>query len=150
MEATTESISQFTLGNVIVRIFGISDDPTSKALQYFSLATSTLSLLMAFVTVSDLETLVITQQRSKFVFLSASNVSQTNENCYLRKDPRWVISLAFVKIRLSPLSTLYWLTDTFLHYLFCKTSMIIRIHIQFLMFYFSDVFLIHKLITEIF
>ena len=36
VEATTESISQFTLGNVIVRIFGISDDPTSKALQYFS------------------------------------------------------------------------------------------------------------------
>ena len=57
VEATTESVSQFTLGNVIVRIFGISDDPTSKALQYFSLATSSLSLSMAFVTVSDLETL---------------------------------------------------------------------------------------------
>ena len=52
VEATTESISQFTLGNVIVRIFGISDDPTSKALQYFSLATSSLSLSLAFVTVS--------------------------------------------------------------------------------------------------
>ena len=75
VEATTESISQFTLGNVIVRIFGISDDPTSKALQYFSLATSTLSLSMAFVTVSDPETLLITQQRSTFVFLSASNIS---------------------------------------------------------------------------
>ena len=52
VEATTESISQFALGNIIVRIFGISDDPTSKALQYFSLATSSLSLSMAFVTVS--------------------------------------------------------------------------------------------------
>ena len=52
VEATTESISQFTLGNVIVRIFGISDDPTSKVLQYFSLATSFLSLSLAFVTVS--------------------------------------------------------------------------------------------------
>ena len=52
IEATTESISQFTLGNVIVRVFGISDDPTSKALQYFSLATSSISLSLAFVTVS--------------------------------------------------------------------------------------------------
>ena len=52
MEATTESIFQFTLSSVIVRIFGISDDSTSKALQYFSLATSPLSLLLAFVTVS--------------------------------------------------------------------------------------------------
>lgn len=51
MEAITESISQFTLGNVILRIFGVSDNPTSKALQYFSLATSFLSLAMAFVTV---------------------------------------------------------------------------------------------------
>ena len=83
VEATTESISQFTLGNVIVRIFGISDDPTSKALQYFSLATSTLSLSLAFVTVSDPETLLITQQRSKFGFLSASNVSQAHEDCKL-------------------------------------------------------------------
>ena len=53
VEATTESISQFTLGNVIVRMFGISDDPTSKTLQYFSLATSSLSLSLAFVTVSS-------------------------------------------------------------------------------------------------
>ena len=68
IEATTESISQFTLGNVIVRIFGISDDPTSKALQYFSLATSTLSLSLAFVTVSDPEALLFTQQRSNLSF----------------------------------------------------------------------------------
>ena len=52
IEATTESISQFTLGNAIIRIFGVSDNPTSKVLQYFSLATSFLSLAMAFVTVS--------------------------------------------------------------------------------------------------
>ena len=65
IEATTESISQFTLGNVIVRIFGISDDPTSKALQYFSLATSSLSLSLAFVTVSIPVTL---ESLESFVF----------------------------------------------------------------------------------
>ena len=56
MEASTESISQFTLGNIIIRIFGISDDPTSKGLQYFSLTTSSLSLALAFVMVIDLNT----------------------------------------------------------------------------------------------
>ena len=55
MEASTESISQFTLGNIIIRIFGISDDPTSKGLQYFSLTTSSLSLAFAFVSVMDLK-----------------------------------------------------------------------------------------------
>ena len=51
MEASTESISQFTLGNIIIRIFGISDDATSKGLQYLSLTTSSLSLVLAFVMV---------------------------------------------------------------------------------------------------
>ena len=54
-EASTESISQFTLGNIIIRIFGISDDPTSKGLQYFALTTSSLSLALAFVTVIDVK-----------------------------------------------------------------------------------------------
>ena len=53
VEATTESIFQFTLSSVIVRIFGISDHSTSKALQCFSLATSPLSLSLAFITVSS-------------------------------------------------------------------------------------------------
>ena len=54
-EATTESISQFTLSSVIFRIFGISDSPTTKFFQYFSIATSSLSLTMAFITVSNLQ-----------------------------------------------------------------------------------------------
>ena len=73
VEATTESISQFTLGNVIVRIFGISDDPTSKALQYFSLATSSLSLSLAFVIVSTyLRDLIITQTELISLYISYS------------------------------------------------------------------------------
>ena len=68
VEATTESIFQFTLSSVIVRIFGISDDSTSKALQCFSLATSPLSLLLAFVTVSTLlRDLFFTQNQSKIL-----------------------------------------------------------------------------------
>ena len=51
-EATTESISQFTLSSIIFRIFGISDSLTTKFFQYFSIATSSLSLTLAFVTVS--------------------------------------------------------------------------------------------------
>ena len=74
VEATTESISQFTLGNVIVRIFGISDDPTSKALQYFSFATSSLSLSVAFVTVSTLKLrdLIINQNELASLCISYS------------------------------------------------------------------------------
>ena len=76
VEATTESISQFTLGNIIVRIFGISDDPTSKALQYFSLATSSISLSLAFVTVSTLlrDLIIIRMNLQFFVFLTASDI----------------------------------------------------------------------------
>ena len=55
-EATTESISQFTLSSVIFRIFGISDSPTTKFFQYFSIATSSLSLTIAFISVRQLST----------------------------------------------------------------------------------------------
>ena len=51
-EATTESISQFTLSSIIFRVFGISDSKTTKFFQHFSIATSSLSLTLAFVTVS--------------------------------------------------------------------------------------------------
>ena len=54
-EATTESISQFTLSSVIFRIFGISDSPTTKFFKYFSIETSSLSLTLAFITVSNLQ-----------------------------------------------------------------------------------------------
>ena len=53
-EATTESISQFTLSSIIIRIFGISDSLTTQFFQYFSIATSSFSLTLAFVTVSTL------------------------------------------------------------------------------------------------
>ena len=52
-EATTESISQFTLSSVIFRIFGISDSFITKFFQYFSIATSSLSLTTAFISVSE-------------------------------------------------------------------------------------------------
>ena len=52
LEATTESISQFTVGDIIIRTYGISDDLTTKIFQVFSLVSSMFSLLVAFITVS--------------------------------------------------------------------------------------------------
>ena len=51
LEATTEALPQFTLSNVILRIFGVSDNLSTKILQYFSLSTSMLSLFLAFIMV---------------------------------------------------------------------------------------------------
>lgn len=51
-EASTESITQFTISNIILRIYGVSDDLFARILQYFSLSTSILSLPLAFITVS--------------------------------------------------------------------------------------------------
>lgn len=53
-EATTESICQFTLSSVILRIYGVGVTLGAKFSQYFSLTTSLLSLTLAFVTVSNL------------------------------------------------------------------------------------------------
>ena len=53
-----------------------------------------------------------------FVFLTASDIPETNDNCKLGKDTSWVISLAFVEPWLSSLSTLHWLANTFLHCLY--------------------------------
>ena len=53
-ETTTESISQFTLSSVIFRIFGISDSFVTQFFQYFSIATSSLSLTLAFISVRQL------------------------------------------------------------------------------------------------
>ena len=50
-EASTESIGQFTMSNIILRIYGVSDNPVTKMFQYFSLFTSVLSLPSAFITV---------------------------------------------------------------------------------------------------
>ena len=51
-EATTESIIQFTIGDIIIRTYGISDDITTKFFQLFGLASSMFSLIVAFITVS--------------------------------------------------------------------------------------------------
>lgn len=51
-EATTESITQFTIGDIIIRTYGVSDNMVTKFFQLFSLATSMLSLSLAFITVS--------------------------------------------------------------------------------------------------
>ena len=51
-EVTTESLPQLTFSNIIIRIYGVSDDMTTKFFQLFSLASSMLSLVVAFVGVS--------------------------------------------------------------------------------------------------
>ena len=51
-EVTTESLPQLTFSNIIIRIYGVSDDMTTKFFQLFSLASSMLSLVVAFVSVS--------------------------------------------------------------------------------------------------
>ena len=51
-EVVTESLPQLTFSNIIIRIYGISDDMTTKFFQLFSLASSMLSLVVAFINVS--------------------------------------------------------------------------------------------------
>ena len=51
-EVVTESLPQLTFSNVIIRIYGVSDDPTTKFFQLFSLASSMFSLIVAFIAVS--------------------------------------------------------------------------------------------------
>ena len=51
-EASTNSIAQFTLNNIILRIYGVSDTFVTKMFQYFSLSTSMLSICVSFVKVS--------------------------------------------------------------------------------------------------
>ena len=53
-EAISESITQLTLSCIILRQFGLSHDPFSEFVQFFTLGTSFLSLCVAFVTVSYL------------------------------------------------------------------------------------------------
>ena len=52
-EATTESIAQFTIGDIIIRTYGVSDDMLTKFFTFFNLASSMLSLSLAFITVSQ-------------------------------------------------------------------------------------------------
>ena len=51
-EATSESIIQFTVGDVVIRTYGVSDDLITRIFQLFSLASSMFSLVVAFITVS--------------------------------------------------------------------------------------------------
>ena len=55
-EAISESIAQFTISDIIIRTYGVSDDLLTKVLQLFSLASSMLSLTVAFIMVSQNET----------------------------------------------------------------------------------------------
>lgn len=51
LEALTESLAQFTMSNIILRIYGVSDALFTKVIQYFTLSTSILSLSLAFILV---------------------------------------------------------------------------------------------------
>ena len=51
LEVISESLPQMTFSNIIIRIYGVSDDMTTKFFQLFSLASSMLSLIIAFITV---------------------------------------------------------------------------------------------------
>ena len=53
LEASTESLPQFTLSNIILRVYGVSDSLTTKTLQYFSLISSAITLPLAYTTVSN-------------------------------------------------------------------------------------------------
>ena len=53
LEAATEALPQFALSNIILRVYGLSDYLGTMILQYFSLGSSILSLLTAFVLVRD-------------------------------------------------------------------------------------------------
>ena len=53
LEVITESLPQMTFSNIIIRIYGVSDDMTTKFFQLFSLASSMLSLLVAFISVNS-------------------------------------------------------------------------------------------------
>ena len=52
-EVISESLPQLTFSNIIIRIYGVSDDLTTKFFQLFSLASSMLSLMVAFISVSN-------------------------------------------------------------------------------------------------
>ena len=61
LEATTEALPQFTLSNIILRVYGVSDSLTTMILQYFSLGSSILSLFSTFIMVN-------TKQNILFVY----------------------------------------------------------------------------------
>ena len=51
-EASTESINQFNLSTVLLRMYGLSEAKITKSFQIISISTSLLSLSWAFLTVS--------------------------------------------------------------------------------------------------
>ena len=53
-EVITESLPQLTFSNIIIRIYGVSDNMTTRFFQLFSLATSMFSLIVAFISVSHI------------------------------------------------------------------------------------------------
>ena len=81
-EVITESLPQLTLSNIIIRIYGVSDDSTTKFFQLFSLASSMLSLMVSFITVSRVNKSVVFYSSSHniYVHTSETNVLETIDN----------------------------------------------------------------------
>ena len=80
LEATTEALPQFTLSNIILRVYGLSDSLATMILQYFSLCSSILSLLVAFVTVRNLNETYLVARKNKANNFSETNTSLSNED----------------------------------------------------------------------
>ena len=81
-EVITESLPQLTLSNIIIRIYGVSDNSTTKFFQLFSLASSMLSLMVSFITVSRVEVLKSGEIGYTRLILSTSetNILETFDN----------------------------------------------------------------------
>ena len=70
--AVSSSILQFTLGNIIIRTYGLSDDLMAKFFQLFNMATSSFNLIVVISSV----------RRQTFVFLQQG----LNRNLYHFRD----------------------------------------------------------------
>ena len=82
LEATTEALPQFTLSNIILRVYGLSDYFATMILQYFSLGSSILSLLVAFVMVSTKQLTDWMSSDVNILRVSAADVSKSNEDSW--------------------------------------------------------------------
>ena len=78
-EAITESLWQFTISDILIRLYGVSDDMTTKFFQLFSLASSMLSLIVAFITVC-LSLYCLIFGLSSNIHISETKLSKTIRN----------------------------------------------------------------------
>ena len=79
-EAITESLWQFTISDILIRLYGVSDDMTTKFFQLFSLASSMLSLIVAFITVSLFLNFLMHGLYANIQNVSETKLSETNRN----------------------------------------------------------------------